>query len=99
MENLTDRLNELSNQIIWAADGCAQIPIEVIQEYNDLISLGTISAIEYFDAKAAMSKHEEEKINDLEAAGEYSEAIRRTALWRRQNLDEMGDAEGDEIWK
>lgn len=96
---LTDRLNELSNQIIWAADGCAQIPIEVIQEYNDLVSLGTISAIEYFDAKAAMSKREEEAINDLEAAGEYSEAIRRTALWRRQNLHEIGDAEGDEIWK
>lgn len=96
---LTDRLNELSKQIIWAAYGCAQIPIEVIQEYNDLVSLGTISAIEYFDAKAAMNKREEEAINELEANGEYSEAIRRTALWRRQNLDEIGDAEGDEIWK
>lgn len=99
MENLTDRLNELSNQIIWAADGCAQIPIEVIQEYNDLVSLGTISAIEYFDAKAAMSKREEEAINELEADGEYSEAIRRTALWRRQNLHEIGDAEGSDIWQ
>lgn len=85
MKNLTDRMIELSEDIIWAAEAHSMIPSDIIEEYNDLVSLGNMSAIDYFDAKAEMSESEADVIDSLESSVEYSEAVRRANLWYRQN--------------
>lgn len=88
MTNFTERMSELANDIIWSAEACAPISIDIVEEYNELVQLGHMSAIDYLNAKAKMSASEEEVIESLESYGEYSEAVRRVNYWSGQHPEE-----------
>lgn len=88
MTNLTGRLAVLSNEIIWAAEGYCQISPETLAEYNDIVSLGEISAMDYFDTKSEMAESECDVIDSLESNGEYAEAVRQVSMWRRQHMED-----------
>lgn len=84
MVNFTNRLIELSNDIIWQAEACGHISTDIVEEYNELVSLGSMSAIDYLEAKAEM-RSEADGIYSLKSDGNYEEAVRRVNFWRGQH--------------
>ena len=88
MTNFTERMSELANDIIWSAEACTPISIDIVEEYNELVQLGHMSALDYLKTRARIGEGTIDDIYALEDAEDFGEAVRRVNYWSGQHPED-----------